>query len=226
MRYEDDFGSFWMVDDSEFVKRRHLSRGRPRKYEPSSSPNSNSQHFVNTVATSATSSDIIESVNIVNETVARNTNSPGLSAIGTSSRQRCTNRRYRSESSHNSNENSGGNDDYDICEVSQRSPAGYQTYNYSSKQSCTSKQRPQLQGSLIGITIRTDFNSFNDHNSGENSTKVEGVVVAGDSNLGVGGIGDIGSVGSLDIDNHIESISIASAIVENDETNVYDFHTE
>ncbi|XP_053968741.1 uncharacterized protein DDB_G0283357-like [Anastrepha ludens] len=43
VRYEDDFGSFWMVDDSEFVKRRHLSRGRPRKYEPSSSPNSNSQ---------------------------------------------------------------------------------------------------------------------------------------------------------------------------------------
>lgn len=25
-----------MVDDNEFVKRRHLSRGRPRKYEPSS----------------------------------------------------------------------------------------------------------------------------------------------------------------------------------------------
>ena len=36
MRYEDDFGSFWMVDDNEFVKRRHLSRGRPRKYDPSS----------------------------------------------------------------------------------------------------------------------------------------------------------------------------------------------
>ena len=36
MRYEDDFGSFWMVDDAEFMKRRHLSRGRPRKYEPSS----------------------------------------------------------------------------------------------------------------------------------------------------------------------------------------------
>lgn len=35
MRYEDDFGSFWMVDDNEFCKRRHLSRGRPRKYEPS-----------------------------------------------------------------------------------------------------------------------------------------------------------------------------------------------
>ncbi|XP_061380186.1 forkhead box protein P1 isoform X4 [Danaus plexippus] len=34
VRYEDDFGSFWMVDDAEFVKRRHLSRGRPRKYEP------------------------------------------------------------------------------------------------------------------------------------------------------------------------------------------------
>ncbi|EDW33895.1 GL21961 [Drosophila persimilis] len=29
-----------MVDDNEFVKRRHLSRGRPRKYEPSSSPSS------------------------------------------------------------------------------------------------------------------------------------------------------------------------------------------
>lgn len=38
VRYEDDFGSFWMVDDNEFVKRRHLSRGRPRKYEPSTSP--------------------------------------------------------------------------------------------------------------------------------------------------------------------------------------------
>ena len=36
VRYEDDFGSFWMVDDAEFMKRRHLSRGRPRKYEPSS----------------------------------------------------------------------------------------------------------------------------------------------------------------------------------------------
>ena len=23
-----------MVDDAEFIKRRHLSRGRPRKYEP------------------------------------------------------------------------------------------------------------------------------------------------------------------------------------------------
>ena len=36
VRYEDDFGSFWMVDDAEFMKRRHLSRGRPRKYEPNS----------------------------------------------------------------------------------------------------------------------------------------------------------------------------------------------
>ncbi|XP_062540026.1 forkhead box protein P1-B isoform X4 [Armigeres subalbatus] len=33
VRYEDDFGSFWMVDDNEFLKRRHLSRGRPRKYD-------------------------------------------------------------------------------------------------------------------------------------------------------------------------------------------------
>ncbi|KAK6620383.1 hypothetical protein RUM44_006784 [Polyplax serrata] len=38
VRYEDDFGSFWMVDDAEFVKRRHLSRGRPRKYDPAPSP--------------------------------------------------------------------------------------------------------------------------------------------------------------------------------------------
>ncbi|XP_076064811.1 forkhead box transcription factor P isoform X2 [Oratosquilla oratoria] len=38
VRYEDDFGSFWMVDDAEFVKRRHLSRGRPRKYEPTTTP--------------------------------------------------------------------------------------------------------------------------------------------------------------------------------------------
>ena len=40
VRYEDDFGSFWMVDDAEFLKRRHLSRGRPRKYEPNN-PNKN-----------------------------------------------------------------------------------------------------------------------------------------------------------------------------------------
>ena len=32
IRYEDDFGSYWMVDDFEFVRRRHLTRGRPRKY--------------------------------------------------------------------------------------------------------------------------------------------------------------------------------------------------
>lgn len=32
VRYEDDFGSYWMVDDLEFVRRRHLTRGRPRKY--------------------------------------------------------------------------------------------------------------------------------------------------------------------------------------------------
>ncbi|XP_050339817.1 putative uncharacterized protein DDB_G0282133 isoform X1 [Bactrocera neohumeralis] len=50
VRYEDDFGSFWMVDDNEFVKRRHLSRGRPRKYEPSSSPKTNSQTSVNATA--------------------------------------------------------------------------------------------------------------------------------------------------------------------------------
>lgn len=32
VRYEDDFGSFWMVDDNEFVKRRHLNRGRPKRF--------------------------------------------------------------------------------------------------------------------------------------------------------------------------------------------------
>ncbi|XP_059091213.1 forkhead box protein P1-like isoform X7 [Tigriopus californicus] len=42
VRYEDDFGSFWMVDDAEFMKRRHLSRGRPRKYEPGPTPPPNS----------------------------------------------------------------------------------------------------------------------------------------------------------------------------------------
>ncbi|TRY70193.1 hypothetical protein TCAL_01207, partial [Tigriopus californicus] len=34
LRFEDDFGSFWTVDDEEFIKRRHFSRGRPRKYNP------------------------------------------------------------------------------------------------------------------------------------------------------------------------------------------------
>ena len=48
VRYEDDFGSFWMVDDAEFMKRRHLSRGRPRKYEPSSQnqPTNSNQNSV------------------------------------------------------------------------------------------------------------------------------------------------------------------------------------
>ncbi|XP_070494935.1 uncharacterized protein FoxP isoform X3 [Chironomus tepperi] len=39
VRYEDDFGSFWMVDDNEFVKRRHLSRGRPRNSQAPSGGN-------------------------------------------------------------------------------------------------------------------------------------------------------------------------------------------
>ncbi|XP_063543012.1 forkhead box protein P1 isoform X3 [Cydia strobilella] len=46
VRYEDDFGSFWMVDDAEFVKRRHLSRGRPRKYEPAPAPNAPPAQFM------------------------------------------------------------------------------------------------------------------------------------------------------------------------------------
>jgi len=49
VRYEDDFGSFWMVDDNEFVKRRHLSRGRPRKYDPDADemPNNITNHSSN-----------------------------------------------------------------------------------------------------------------------------------------------------------------------------------
>ncbi|XP_073958563.1 forkhead box protein P4-like [Choristoneura fumiferana] len=46
VRYEDDFGSFWMVDDAEFVKRRHLSRGRPRKYDPAPGPNAAPPQFM------------------------------------------------------------------------------------------------------------------------------------------------------------------------------------
>ncbi|KAK7007715.1 Forkhead box protein P4 [Halocaridina rubra] len=46
VRYEDDFGSFWMVDDAEFVKRRHLSRGRPRKYEPNTPPPPHQPHHL------------------------------------------------------------------------------------------------------------------------------------------------------------------------------------
>ncbi|XP_028968134.1 forkhead box protein P2-like [Galendromus occidentalis] len=37
VRFEDDFGSFWMVDDNEFVKRRHLNRGRPKRFGPQQS---------------------------------------------------------------------------------------------------------------------------------------------------------------------------------------------
>lgn len=38
VRFEDDFGSYWTVDDEEFLKRRHLTRGRPRKYHPAKTP--------------------------------------------------------------------------------------------------------------------------------------------------------------------------------------------
>ena len=41
VRYEDDFGSFWTVDDAEFLKRRHLARGRPRKYNKSDMDDNN-----------------------------------------------------------------------------------------------------------------------------------------------------------------------------------------
>ncbi|XP_059426629.1 forkhead box protein P1-B isoform X5 [Carassius carassius] len=32
VRVEDDFGSFWTVDDEEFKRARHIQRGRPRKH--------------------------------------------------------------------------------------------------------------------------------------------------------------------------------------------------
>ncbi|XP_026117410.1 forkhead box protein P1-B isoform X5 [Carassius auratus] len=32
VRVEDDFGSFWTVDDEEFKRGRHIQRGRPRKH--------------------------------------------------------------------------------------------------------------------------------------------------------------------------------------------------
>ncbi|KAF6099346.1 hypothetical protein HJG60_005254 [Phyllostomus discolor] len=34
VRVEDEFGSFWTVDDEEFKRGRHIQRGRPRKYCP------------------------------------------------------------------------------------------------------------------------------------------------------------------------------------------------
>lgn len=34
IRVEDEFGSFWTVDDEEFIRGRHIQRGRPRKYCP------------------------------------------------------------------------------------------------------------------------------------------------------------------------------------------------
>ena len=40
-----------MVDDAEFLKRRHLSRGRPRKYEPN---NPNKDHPERTIIESDT----------------------------------------------------------------------------------------------------------------------------------------------------------------------------
>lgn len=32
VRVEDEFGSYWTVDDGEFKRGRHVQRGRPRKY--------------------------------------------------------------------------------------------------------------------------------------------------------------------------------------------------
>jgi hypothetical protein len=62
VRYEDDFGSFWMVDDNEFVKRRHLSRGRPRKYEPSPSPTGGEQSNATNHSSNSSQAPMTQSV--------------------------------------------------------------------------------------------------------------------------------------------------------------------
>ena len=242
MRYEDDFGSFWMVDDSEFVKRRHLSRGRPRKYEPSSSPNSNSQQFANTIA-SAVSCDAYNGNSIGNDPNAAT--SPDPSTDNSSHFRRVNNNggsvslnSNEADRKNNCSENNGGNDDYDICEVSQRSPAGYQIQNLNGSNntdsgykhsSSSSKQRSLDQRSIIGIAIKTNFNSMKDRNCiftnrMNNSASGNSGVVATNNNPGIGGISDFSSIGSLDIDNN--TLNISNANVETEDTNDFEFQSQ
>ena len=58
IRYEDDFGSYWLVDDFEFVRRRHLTRGRPRKY------NDNDTAQLSTSSTPSLSSSVLPTPSI------------------------------------------------------------------------------------------------------------------------------------------------------------------
>lgn len=214
MRYEDDFGSFWMVDDSEFVKRRHLSRGRPRKYEPSSSPNSNSQQFGNSLASTA-SSDVVDSGSVGNDiNVSPGSSTAGSSRLGgVSSNGSLFN---RSGNKSNCSDHNGGNDDYDICEVSQRSPAGCQTHkhNSGSNKQYFSTKRQHHQGSIMGhsrIISRSNVGA--------------GGVVSTAHNPGVSGIGDYVPVGSLDVDNN-GPLHVSTAGVETEDTNGFDFHSQ
>uniref|UniRef100_A0A1B0C0L6 Fork-head domain-containing protein n=1 Tax=Glossina palpalis gambiensis TaxID=67801 RepID=A0A1B0C0L6_9MUSC len=171
VRYEDDFGSFWMVDDSEFVKRRHLSRGRPRKYEPSSSPNSNSQQLTNSVAESdfggggIVGKESNENISIAADSYKRagdsssHYNSPG-----------------HQRSYHNGRSNkliNGGNDDFDICEGSQRTPINESQKQLSSKTSQNSSSRrthaggdaniPIIENAKKQCTSRSNYNNSCSH---------------------------------------------------------------
>uniref|UniRef100_A0A1A9UZ73 Fork-head domain-containing protein n=1 Tax=Glossina austeni TaxID=7395 RepID=A0A1A9UZ73_GLOAU len=158
VRYEDDFGSFWMVDDSEFVKRRHLSRGRPRKYEPSSSPNSNSQQLTNSVAESdfggrgIVGKESNENMSIAAGSYKRAGDSSHYNSAG------------HQRSYHNGRSNkliNGGNDDFDICEGSQRTPINESQKQLSSKTSQNSSSRRTHAG--VGCIGGIGFGS------GENS---------------------------------------------------------
>lgn len=248
VRYEDDFGSFWMVDDSEFVKRRHLSRGRPRKYESSSSPNSNSQQFASTVA-SAVQCDAYDGNSAGND--MNITTCPDSSNVSASRLRRS----YingnggislydnKTGKQNNGSEYNGGNDDYDICEVSQRSLAGCQidiqssncgnntSSNYKHNNS-SSKHRSQVHGSIIGIAIKTKFNSIKDHDcfaaDGMNSGAAgnSGIMVTNNTNNnpGVGGISDLSSVRSLDVDS--PSMKIVNTNIEAEDTNSFELQEQ
>uniref|UniRef100_A0A1A9WYE9 Fork-head domain-containing protein n=1 Tax=Glossina brevipalpis TaxID=37001 RepID=A0A1A9WYE9_9MUSC len=153
VRYEDDFGSFWMVDDSEFVKRRHLSRGRPRKYEPSSSPNSNSQHFANSVA----ESDFGGGGGIVSKESSENYSLAAGSYKRTGGSSSHYNRTGYQRSYNNGRTNkllnNGGNDDFDICEGSQRSPINESQKQLNSKTSQNSSSRRTHAGGDANVQV-------------------------------------------------------------------------
>lgn len=65
-----------MVDDNEFVKRRHLSRGRPRKYDPSTADDQ-------PTATSASQSQQQQSPNQSTSLVTSNANQNQHSKVPT-----------------------------------------------------------------------------------------------------------------------------------------------